>query len=135
MIVMPSSPATSRDALNAAEAMPERSCGMVRNSASVSGTLSPEPMPISRKPGGALYIALMLVMSEPGYEPGLSEQERAEVQRRKMIELASLPPDRYPRLVAAAGPMTACDDPEFHYRFGVDLFIAGMEAIARQQAG
>ena len=43
--------------------------------------------------------------------------------------------DRYPRLVAAAGPMTACDDPEFHYRFGVDLFIAGVEAMARQQAG
>ena len=84
---------------------------------------------------GALYIALMLVMSEPGYEPGLSEEERAEVQRRKMVELATLPPDRYPRLVAAAGPMTACDDPEFHYRFGVDLFIAGVEAMARQQAG
>ena len=83
----------------------------------------------------ALYIGLMLVMSEPGYEPGLSEEERAEVQRRKMVELASLPPDRYPRLVAAAVPMTACDDPEFHYRFGADLFIAGVEAMARQQAG
>jgi len=83
----------------------------------------------------ALYTGLMLVMSEPGYEPGLSEEERAEVQRRKLVELASLPPDRYPRLVEAAGPMTACDDPEFHYRFGVDLFIAGVEAMARQQAG
>jgi hypothetical protein len=77
----------------------------------------------------------MLVMSEPGYEPGLSEEERAEAQRRKLVELASLPLDRYPRLVEAAGPMTACDDPEFHYRFGVDLFIAGVEAMARQQAG
>jgi len=83
----------------------------------------------------ALYTGLMLVMSEPGYEPGLSEEERAEVQRRKLVELASLPPDRYPRLVEAASPMTACDDPEFHYRFGVDLFIAGVEAMARQQAG
>src|SRR5262249_3140269 len=61
----------------------------------------------------ALYTGLMLVMSEPGYEPGLSEEERAEVQRRKLVELASLPPDRYPRLVEAASPMTACDDPEF----------------------
>ena len=80
----------------------------------------------------ALFTGLMLVMSEPGYEPGVSEEERAEVQRRKMVELASLPPDRYPRLVAAAVPMTACDDPEFHYRFGADLFIAGVEAMARQ---
>jgi AcrR family transcriptional regulator len=83
----------------------------------------------------ALYTGLMLVMSEPGYEPGLSEEQRADLQRRRMVELASLPPDRYPRLVAAAGPMTACDDPEFHYRFGADLFIAGVEAMARQQRG
>jgi AcrR family transcriptional regulator len=94
-----------------------------------------DPAQASEIARSGLYIGLMLVMSEPGYEPGVSEEERAEVQRRKMVELASLPPDRYPRLVAAAGPMTACDDPEFHYRFGVDLFIAGVEAMARQQAG
>ncbi len=41
-----------------------------------------------------------------------------------------LPPDAYPRLVEAAVPLTACDNPEFHYRFGVDLFIAGVEAVA-----
>jgi hypothetical protein len=74
------------------------------------------------------------LMREPGYDPALTAEQRADLQRRKLVELASLPPDRYPRLVEAAGPMTACDDPEFHYRFGVDLFIAGVEAIARQQA-
>jgi len=26
--------------------------------------------------------------------------------------------------------VTACDDPEFHTRFGVDLFIAGVQAMA-----
>jgi hypothetical protein len=33
--------------------------------------------------------------------------------------------------------MTACDDPEEHYRFGVDLFIGGLAATAaaRGQAG
>jgi TetR/AcrR family tetracycline transcriptional repressor len=41
-----------------------------------------------------------------------------------------LPPDRFPQLVAAAAPMTGCDDPELHYRFGVDLFIAGVVAVA-----
>jgi TetR/AcrR family transcriptional regulator, tetracycline repressor protein len=70
-------------------------------------------------------------MSEPGYDPGLSDQERADLQRRKQVELASLPPDRYPRLVEAAVPMTSCDDgPEFHYRFGIDLFMAGVETLA-----
>jgi len=82
----------------------------------------------------ALFTGLMMVMSEPGYDPALTAEQRADLQRRKLVELASLPPDRYPRLVEAAGPMTACDDPEFHYRFGVDLFIAGVETIARQQA-
>jgi AcrR family transcriptional regulator len=79
----------------------------------------------------ALWTGLTLVMNEPGFEPGLSEDERAELQRRKRVELASLPPERYPCLVAAATWLTACDDPEFHYRFGVDLFIAGVEAMAR----
>src|SRR5215469_15604116 len=83
----------------------------------------------------ALFTSLMMVMSEPGYDPALTAEERADLQRRKLVELASLPPDRYPRLVEAAGPMTACDAPEFHYRFGVDLFVAGVEAMARQQAG
>jgi len=26
--------------------------------------------------------------------------------------------------------MTACDDPGFHYGFGIDLFIAGVVAVA-----
>jgi AcrR family transcriptional regulator len=79
----------------------------------------------------ALWTGMTLVMSEPGFDPGLTEQERAELQRRKQVELASLPPDRYPRLVEAAKPMTSCSDgPEFHYRFGVDLFVAGVQALA-----
>ena len=78
----------------------------------------------------ALWTGLTLVMSEPGFDPGLSAQERVEVQRRKQVELASLSPDHYPRLVEAAVPMTSCDNAEFHYRFGVDLFIAGVRALA-----
>jgi AcrR family transcriptional regulator len=84
----------------------------------------------------ALWTGLTLVMSEPGYDPGLTEQERAELQWRKQVELASLPRDRYPRLVDAAIPMTSCEEgPEFHYRFGVDLFIAGVQALAPAGVG
>lgn len=73
----------------------------------------------------------MLVLSEPGFDPGMSEADRAEQLRRKQVELASLPPQRYPRLVEAAVPLTTCsDDPAFHYQFGVDLFIAGVQAMA-----
>lgn len=43
-----------------------------------------------------------------------------------------LPPDHYPRLVEAAVPMSSCDS-EFHYRFGVDVFVAGVQAMAPGQ--
>ena len=78
----------------------------------------------------ALWTGLMLAMSEPGYGPSLSEAARAEHQRRSRIQLAMLPPDRYPCLVEAAEPMTDCNDPDFHYRFGIDLFVRGVQAMA-----
>jgi AcrR family transcriptional regulator len=90
-----------------------------------------DPRHASEIARSALWTGLTLVMSEPGYDPALTDQERAELQWRKQVELASLPPDRYPRLVEAAVPMTSWDEgPEFHYRFGVDLFIAGVRALA-----
>ena len=81
----------------------------------------------------ALWTGLMLAMSEPGHGPSLSEPDRAEYQRRNRIRLAMLPPDRYPCLVEAAEPMTACDDPDFHYRLGIDLFIRGVQAVADER--
>ena len=78
----------------------------------------------------ALWTGITLVMSEPGYDPELSADERAEKQRRSQIELAMLPAAKYPRLIECAAPMTACDDPEFHYRFGIGLFINGVKAAA-----
>jgi TetR/AcrR family transcriptional regulator, tetracycline repressor protein len=85
----------------------------------------------------ALWTGLVLKMSEPGYgHLNVSDEERAEIQRRKRVELASLPPDRYPRLVEAAVPLTTCDgDPTFHYQFGTDLFIAGIQAMAAGAPG
>jgi len=77
----------------------------------------------------ALWTGLMLVMSEPGIDM-LAPDDRAEAQRRKQVVLASLPSIRYPRLVECAIPMTACDDPEFHYELGVSVFIAGVQAIS-----
>jgi len=92
-----------------------------------------DPQHASAIARNALWTGLMLAMSEPGYGPSLSEAERAEHQRRNRIRLAMLPPDRYPCLVEAAEPMTDCDDPGFHYRFGIDLFIAGVQAMAARQ--
>jgi TetR/AcrR family transcriptional regulator, tetracycline repressor protein len=82
----------------------------------------------------ALWTGIALVMSEPGIE-SLDDAERAELQRKKQVALATQSPARFPRLVECAAPMTACDNPEEHYRFGVDLFIGGLAAVAAARAG
>ena len=78
----------------------------------------------------ALFTCIMLVMSETGFEPGQTEAERVEHQRLARVRLSLLPPDKFPRLIEAAVPMTACDNPDFHYKLGVDLFVAGVRALA-----
>jgi hypothetical protein len=78
----------------------------------------------------ALWSGITLVMSEPGFKPELTAEERTEMQRRNQVQLAMLPTARYPRLVECAGPMSTCDDPEFHYRFGIGMFVDGVRAAA-----
>jgi TetR/AcrR family transcriptional regulator, tetracycline repressor protein len=97
-----------------------------------------DPVQASEVARSALWTGLMLVMSAPGFDPALADADRAEMMRRDQVRLALLPPDRYPRLVEAATPMTTCapDGQDFHYRFGIDLFIAGVqEMAARATAG
>jgi TetR/AcrR family transcriptional regulator, tetracycline repressor protein len=95
-----------------------------------------DPVQASEIARSALWTGIMLVMSTPGYDTAFSEADLAEMQRRSQVRLAMLPLERYPRLVEAAGPMTACssDDQEFHFGFGIDLFIAGVQAMVRRPA-
>jgi TetR/AcrR family transcriptional regulator, tetracycline repressor protein len=81
-----------------------------------------------------LWTGITLVMSEAGYKPELSDEERTEWNRRSQLELAMLPAARYPHLVECAAPMANCD-PDFHYRLGVEMFIAGVRAMAERQRG
>lgn len=83
----------------------------------------------------ALWTGIMLVRSEPGAHPGMLPEELAEHIRQDRLTLSLLPEDRFPRLVECAIPMTSKDNPEFHYRLGIDMFIAGVEAVTRQQRG
>src|ERR1035438_4563521 len=82
-----------------------------------------DPQHASALARSAQWTGLMLAMSAPGYGPSLSEANRAEHQRRSRIQLAMLPPDRYPCLVEAAEPTTDCNDPAFHYRVRPHLGI------------
>jgi TetR/AcrR family transcriptional regulator, tetracycline repressor protein len=81
-----------------------------------------------------LWTGITLVMSEAGYHPELPEEERAELQRQGEIYFRMLPAARYPRLVEAAASMANCDA-DFHYRLGVEMFIAGVRAMAERQRG
>src|SRR6266576_4120535 len=67
--------------------------------------------------------------------PILPPEEREEMQRRSQVQLAMLPASRYPRLIECAAPMTTCDEPDFHYRFGIGLFIDGVKAAAQHNSG
>ena len=94
-----------------------------------------DPQHASAIARSALWTGITLVMGEPGYKPELPPEEREEMQRRNRVALAMLPESRYPRLVECAVPMTTCDDPDFHYQFGIGLFIDGVKAAALRMSG
>lgn len=76
-----------------------------------------------------LWHAIMLVMSEPGHEFP-DPAELADAMRTFQVKMATLPLAAYPRLVECAAPMSAWDDVERHYDLGVEMFVAGVAAIA-----
>jgi len=75
-----------------------------------------------------------LVGGEPYAVPAVGQKEKEEMQRRARLFLESLPIDRYPRLVEAARPLSSCDDPDGYYAFGLDLLLAGIQAMSDRRA-
>ena len=47
--------------------------------------------------------------------------------------LRSLPPERFPRVIEAAGPLSAHEDPESFYDLVIELILAGVEAAAARR--
>jgi TetR/AcrR family tetracycline transcriptional repressor len=94
-----------------------------------------DPQHASAIARSTLWTGITLVMSEPGYHPELPPEERGEMQRRSQVGLAMLPASKYPRLIECAVPMTNCDEPDFHYGFGIGLFIDGVKAAAARLSG
>ena len=56
--------------------------------------------------------------------------ELLDTRRRARLFLESLPAERYPRLVEAAAPLSEGVDPDAYFAFGLDLLLAGIEAMA-----
>lgn len=93
-----------------------------------------DPAQVSDLGRFVLCSAVMLVTTQAGIEiPGLDE--RAEVMRRKRIALASLPPDRYPHIIASAAYLTDCESPEAYLTRGLDAIVAGVRAQAPSVQG
>jgi TetR/AcrR family transcriptional regulator, tetracycline repressor protein len=95
------------------------------------GGFSPEEA--TRIARHALTTVTNLVAGEAGVvvrdDPGELRDARREARR----VLASLPPERYPRLVEAAVPLSEGVDPDAYAAFGLDLLLAGIEAMARRE--
>jgi AcrR family transcriptional regulator len=80
----------------------------------------------------AMQTSVMLVSQQPG-ELTTAAELRETVMAEKRKAIAALPIDRYPLLVASADGLTSCDDEDGYYRFGIDLFVAGVEGMLRRR--
>jgi AcrR family transcriptional regulator len=74
-----------------------------------------------------------LVGGEPGVVAGDESEELIDARRRARRFMESLPPERYPRLVEAATPLSEGVDLDAYFAFGLDLLLAGIEAMAMRE--
>src|SRR5579875_1290868 len=73
----------------------------------------------------SLQTAIMLVLGEPGAEPGTTTEEAEARLDAKRAALRRLPADRYPYIREMAEDMLECKDSDGYYDFGVALFVSG----------
>ncbi|HEX5847921.1 MAG TPA: TetR/AcrR family transcriptional regulator C-terminal domain-containing protein [Rubrobacter sp.] len=92
------------------------------------------PVEATRVSRHALSTIVNLVVGEPGFISPEGSDEPLDARRRARLYLETLPPERYPRLVEAAVPLSAPEDPEAYYQFGLDLLLAGVEEMAARKA-
>lgn len=78
----------------------------------------------------ALSTVTNLVSGEPGVVVQEKSAELIDARRRARLFLESLPPEQYPRLIEAATPLSEGVDPDTYFAFGLDLLLAGIEAMA-----
>ncbi len=78
----------------------------------------------------ALRTAVTLVATEPGAMPGQDGEQHEALLAAKRAGLATLPADRFPHLLESADALLACDDMDAYYASGVELFVAGVQALA-----
>jgi TetR/AcrR family tetracycline transcriptional repressor len=82
----------------------------------------------------AMQLAATMVIGEPGADVGISAAEREALVAMKCQRIGELSQQKYPRIVAAASALTEVDDVEEYYRVSIDLFVAGVETMARSRS-
>ena len=70
----------------------------------------------------SMVIAELDTIPDPGKPEGGTE-----------AVLRSLPPERFPRVIEAAGPLSAPEDPESFYDLVIELVLAGIESAAARR--
>lgn len=81
----------------------------------------------------ALQTALVLVADRPGAETAVPEEDRDAVMAVKRAALNNLPIDRFPNLVECAESLTNCPDESEYYAEGIELYLAGVQSLARRR--
>jgi TetR/AcrR family transcriptional regulator, tetracycline repressor protein len=80
----------------------------------------------------ALLFIVGLVTGEPGALPGDEDDEAREARLRgKWAGLQALSPKRYPHILEAAAPLTACDSSDAWRAAGMDLLLRGLCEMPR----
>jgi AcrR family transcriptional regulator len=83
----------------------------------------------------ALSTIVNLVVGEPGFIAPDDSGELLDARRRARLFLEALPPERYPRLVEAAAPLSVGEAPDAYYEFGLELLLAGIGEMAARKKG
>jgi hypothetical protein len=78
--------------------------------------------------------AIGLVSAQPDCPPVVPVDQIDEWRRQKRLKMERLPADQFPMLVAFAETYKGDPDPERYFRFGIDLLMAGVEAVASARA-
>jgi TetR/AcrR family tetracycline transcriptional repressor len=74
---------------------------------------------------------ITLVSSDPSPGPPCAGAEREQAVRDKKARLASLPPSRYPNVIAAAPSLVVCRDHDDYFALNLDLLVQGVRGIRR----
>lgn len=80
-----------------------------------------------------LQSAVAIADAPVHYRAGRDSAQVAELVRAKRLALQSLPQETYPNIVEMATPMAGELPPSLYDGFGVDLILAGIDALAAER--